>query len=302
MLTALYCTASAQFGLITRAQALASGLTPRQIGHRLRMGEWEEVAPGVYRIAGAPIVADTFLAAAVLSTGGAASHRSAAHRLGLVDRLPARPEITIPRTSSFRGAVDVHRPLDFTESDVAVVDRIRCTTPSRTLVDLGAVCSRNVVEIALHRVLRQNLVPFDDIVTQYFALARSGRSGCRSLGAVLFEYDPTMPPPDSKLESVLLRILRNAGLPAPTRQHKVTCCHEDFRIDVSYPEHRIAIEGDGFGVHIERRQFERDRARQNLLVLDGWLILRFTWRQLHGQPIHVAPQVRTALSQSRGGL
>jgi hypothetical protein len=34
-------------------------------------------------------------------------------------------------------------------------------------------------------------------------------------------------------------------------------------------------------------------------VLDGWLILRFTWRQLCRQPELVAAHVRAALATSR---
>ena len=51
-----------------------------------------------------------------------------------------------------------------------------------------------------------------------------------------------------------------------------------FRLDAAYPELMIFMEGDGFGVHSQRDPFEIDRSRQNLLVLAGWLPLRFTWR------------------------
>jgi very-short-patch-repair endonuclease len=256
------------------------------------------------RLAGAPQTAMTLLtvtalAVGILATDGAASHRSAAHRLSLVDRAPRPAEITVDRRVSYRGPLRVHRPLDFGARDVTMVDGLRCTTPPRTLVDLGAVCGTDVVEAAFHRALRLQLTSFDDVAAHYFALARSGRSGCRSIHEVLVAYDPSMPPAESTLETVLLRILRDAALPAPTRQFTVVVAGERFRIDVAYPELRIAIEDDGFGVHAAREQFERDRQRQNLLVLDGWLILRFTWRQLCRQPELVAAHVRAALATSR---
>ncbi len=62
--------------------------------------------------------------------------------------------------------------------------------------------------------------------------------------------------------------------------------------------HRLVIEGDGFGVHGGREAFESDRERQNLLVLDGWRILRFTWRQIVREPAWVAAQIRAALAGS----
>jgi very-short-patch-repair endonuclease len=299
MMTTLHRRASAQLGLLTRAQAIAAGLTRRQIAYRLHTGAWQLAAPGVYRLAGTPPDPDLPLLAAVLATGGAASHRSAAHRLGLLGRRPVRPEITVGRGRSHPGAAIVHRPLDFAPSDVCDVRGIACTTATRTLVDLGAVVGAAVVDDALHRALRLDLTTYDDVVARYFSLSRPGRAGCGPLRAVLLEHDPAMAPAESDLETLLLRILRDAGLPEPARQHEVVVHGERFRIDIAYPELRIAIEGDGFGVHTEREQFERDHARQNLLVLDGWLILRFTWRQLCTRPEWVAAQVSAARSQSR---
>lgn len=46
--------ASTQWGLINLCQALAAGLTLRQITARLASGKWERGAPRVYRLAGAP--------------------------------------------------------------------------------------------------------------------------------------------------------------------------------------------------------------------------------------------------------
>jgi very-short-patch-repair endonuclease len=42
--------------------------------------------------------------------------------------------------------------------------------------------------------------------------------------------------------------------------------------------------------------FESDRRRQNALVLEGWLVLRFTWRMLTEQPDLVVRSIQEALS------
>jgi very-short-patch-repair endonuclease len=65
---------------------------------------------------------------------------------------------------------------------------------------------------------------------------------------------------------------------------------------MAYPELRIAIEADGFAVHGTRPAFEDDRARQNRLMLAGWQVLRFTWRQVCRQPESVVDQLRTAVA------
>ena len=112
--------------------------------------------------------------------------------------------------------------------------------------------------------------------------------------SLLVARDPTLAPAESDLETLLFKILRHGGLPAPIRQHVVEIDGHCFYLDAAYPELMIFIEGDGFGVHSQRDPFERDRWRQNLLVVAGWLPLRFTWRRLCRAPDGVVSEVHAA--------
>jgi hypothetical protein len=112
--------------------------------------------------------------------------------------------------------------------------------------------------------------------------------------SLLVARDPTLAPAESDLETLLFKILRDGGLPAPVRQHVVEVGGQSFRLDAAYPELMIFIEGDGFGVHSQRNPFEIDRSRQNLLVLARWMPLRFTWRRLCRAPEGVLREVREA--------
>ena len=51
-------------------------------------------------------------------------------------------------------------------------------------------------------------------------------------------------------------------------------------LDVGFRRRRLAVEIDGREFHSDRKLFETDRWRQNALVLDGWRVLRFTWRMI----------------------
>jgi len=62
-------------------------------------------------------------------------------------------------------------------------------------------------------------------------------------------------------------------------------------IDFADPRLMIAIEVDGRAFHSDRRSFERDRERQNLLTLRGWVVLRFTWERLVNDPDGVIAEV-----------
>ena len=66
-------------------------------------------------------------------------------------------------------------------------------------------------------------------------------------------------------------------------------------IDFANVDLRIAIEVDGRAFHTDREAFERDRVRQNLLILRGWVVLRFTWERLISDPAGVIAEVRAAL-------
>ena len=55
----------------------------------------------------------------------------------------------------------------------------------------------------------------------------------------------------------------------------------------------VAIEGDSWTWHSTRKAHGRDCARYNLLVVDGWRVLRFTW-----EPVMLEqPYVRWVLGQ-----
>ena len=173
---------------------------------------------------------------------------------------------------------------------------IPCTNAARVLIDIGAV-RQDLVEPMFHSVLHRKLAEYDDIVARFYQVARKGRNGVGPLRAVLADYDAAMAPGESTLEVRLLEIIRQHGIKAPVRQHRVTVNGKNYRLDVAYPDEMLAIEGDGFGVHSEseRERFESDRERQNALVLLKWRPLRFTWRQIRQRSDYVADTISTAL-------
>ena len=55
-------------------------------------------------------------------------------------------------------------------------------------------------------------------------------------------------------------------------------------------------EVDGFAFHTDPETFERDRRKQNALVLAGYQVLRFTWLDLTEYPERVLALVQRAIS------
>ncbi|MGH9049252.1 MAG: endonuclease domain-containing protein [Acidimicrobiia bacterium] len=81
---------------------------------------------------------------------------------------------------------------------------------------------------------------------------------------------------ESGLEMRVLQAIVAAGLPEPVQQHWVDVGSRWRRIDLAYPELKLAIEVDGFGPHSHRSAFDADRARDNELEIIDWDRLHFT--------------------------
>jgi very-short-patch-repair endonuclease len=274
--TELSRLAAVQHGAFARGQAVALGVSSNGCDRRLAAGRWHATAhPGVYVL---PDFAPTWhqrLMAAVLAgpEGTVASHRAGAVLHGL--REPGVVEITVPIESNHRfPSTRVHRSRCCGEA--IALDGIQCTRVERTLVDLGAVVGDDAVESALEAALRQGLTTAARVRADLDRLARPGRRGVARLRRVLDRRRDGRPA-GSNLEVRMIQQLRAADLPDPVRQHEVRIAGEHYFIDLAYPERRVAIELDSREHHEGAEVFQRDRARQNDLVLAGWTILRFTW-------------------------
>jgi Transcriptional regulator, AbiEi antitoxin len=139
-----------QWGLVTRRQAEAAGVSPATLQRLSNEGVLERVGHGVYHLAGAPLPDHVPLRAAWLQLApdvlawertpeqGIVSHRSAAalYRLG---HLPADThEFTLPaRRQVRRPDVRVHRR-KLTEDEWIVLRGLPVTRPSRIAPDLLA--------------------------------------------------------------------------------------------------------------------------------------------------------------------
>jgi very-short-patch-repair endonuclease len=99
-------------------------------------------------------------------------------------------------------------------------------------------------------------------------------------------------PTRSTLERRFLSIMRQAGLPRPQVNHTIG----PYEVDFAWLEERVLVEVDGWHAHGHRLAFERDRARDAELAAMGYVVLRFTWRQLRESPLLVAARVAQALA------
>lgn len=102
--------------------------------------------------------------------------------------------------------------------------------------------------------------------------------------------------PWSAAERRCHRLLREAGVTGWKANHAVVVRGRRYYLDVAFPRLRLVLEIDGRLHEDERELFENDRRRQNDLVVEGWTVLRFTWRMLDENPEHVLALVAEAIA------
>jgi very-short-patch-repair endonuclease len=293
--TALLDLAARQHALVERTQANQIGFDDDLLHRRVLAGRLVRVFPGVYRVAGAQTSHEQLLLAACLAAGpgSAVSHRAAAHEWELAE-FPDLVEIVTPRAQwpRLRG-VRVHRSTDLRPDHVTVRHGFPITKPPRTLVDLGQSAPWAVAD-ALERGLTAKLFGLAAADVVLDDLGRKGRTGVGVLRQALDNRALGRDVPESLLEVRMARLIKRHGIPMPEYQHVVV---PGIRVDFAYPDRKIAIEVDGFGIHGTPAALSADLERQNRLVALGWIVLRFTWKQVVKQPDQVARTLLVTLAR-----
>ncbi|GAB0154478.1 endonuclease domain-containing protein [Marinobacterium sp. BA1] len=64
-----------------------------------------------------------------------------------------------------------------------------------------------------------------------------------------------------------------------------------YRADIYLPESQVIVEMDGFKYHRSKDAFQSDRMRQNLMVENGFHVLRFFTRQVFNELDMVITQI-----------
>jgi hypothetical protein len=291
-----------QHGVISRADAVAAGLSNRQIQCRTAAGLWIAVHPGVYRHASHPISPEQQILAAVLAAGpgAVASHQAAAYLWGLLSWREAgsRPAVTVRRPASPRArGFDVHRALELDWARVRHCKGIPCTDPLSTLASIGAINDGALVDCAIDRALAKRLVTMAAIQHELARRSRQGRRGVGVLRQRLATRGYIGVPHPSVLESRALAFLARHRIPVQ-RSEVVVGPDGEYRVDFSLVP-PVMLEVDGYVWHFSPEHQDRDHARRNHLKLCGIDLYVTNWRQLFRREADLAKLLRQATDRAR---
>ena len=119
-------------------------------------------------------------------------------------------------------------------------------------------------------------------------LARAGgRRGAAVLKAILAGYEEP-PRAQRELERQFFELCAAAGMDAPKTQVRLELPGGDVAFaDFVWLDRKLIVETDGHETHGTRRAFERDRRRDRRLMMLGYRVARFTWRDVEHRPDEV---------------
>jgi len=288
-----------QRGLVTLAQLHRVGVTRRGVQTRVERGELVPVNTKVFRH---PVVDPTWeqdILGAVLAAGPGAlvARRSAARLWGLSGARSSRVEVVVPRWTRRRlHTGQLIESTDLRRRDVAEVDGIPVTAVPRTLIDCAIKVGPARLAQMADDAVRRKLTTYEELLDRFVRLARRGRPGV-VLTRSLLEARLGVELGANDFEKMVLDIVTRHRLPTPVCQHPVILEGEKFFLDLAWPNAKRFVECDGWDAHGSPQALTSDLRRQNLLVLAGWVPLRFSWQTVRHHSGLVARQIAAALAQ-----
>jgi very-short-patch-repair endonuclease len=229
-----------------------------------------------------------------MPAAGVFSGRTAAHLFGAIQLtdVGAPVEVTVPPATPFGPVAGFRiRRAPLPASEVTVIAHRRCTSEVRTALDLARFEPMVEGIVALDVLLGRRIMRKQELETAVACLT-PGR-GTRQARHVIELADGRS---ESFPETRLRVLLARAGLVA-VPQYTVRDGAGNFvaRVDLAFPDQRIAIEYDG-AWHDEPGQLSRDRRRMNRLSATGWTVFFVTAVDMH-DPVALVARIRAFLTR-----
>lgn len=295
-----------QHGAATIEQLEAAGFGDWDRRRARAEGLLEKVGAHTYRSGLAPTSARDDLAALLIDCGAESAWASGPTAAALhgFDGFVLRPpfHVTVERGRNVqRVGHHIHTTVELPLIDRSIVDGMRVMSPVRSVIDLSRHSSVAELTVAIDCMLRDGGGSERLLHERAVALASRGRPGVRKVLAAI-EGAEVQRGAHSWLERRYLDLVAAAGLPRPEVQAVLSRSGDRLvRVDCHFAGTPVVVELLGYRWHRTQAQMSSDARRMNTLVLDGWVPVQFTYRQVVGTPSDVVSTTADALA-CHGGL
>ncbi|KUP96865.1 hypothetical protein [Thermobifida cellulosilytica] len=280
--------AAAQYGVISRSQALRHGVTGPQMRSLVRQGAWIPLRRDVYlvgehtpatergRLLAAVMAAQLALGPAAVASGPTAA------RLWRMRGLPpwsGEVHLTVPASLARHGGDGVVTHCWATDpAEVTTCGALRVTTPQRTLRDVLLGTDRDTAVCLLDSALNQGLVRAAELPA--LAAANAGRPGSLPSRPWWTLADGRARSP---LETRIRLVCVDGGVPPDSLRHPF----HDARgrlVAVGalwWEKHRLLVEAEERDLPDSAEVLRRARRRSALeLAVPGIRVVHFSWADL----------------------
>jgi hypothetical protein len=146
--------------------------------------------------------------------------------------------------------VKLHRSRTIGAPDIRVREGLPVTSPARALLDVApSLTDRDVERLLDEALFVRRILTFAEVDD---VLSRAGNHPGRARLARVAGNHTESTKTDSPPEETLLSLIHASGLAEPRLQMNVL----GYRLDLFWPELRLAVEVDAYGTHGSRARFE----------------------------------------------
>ncbi len=296
---ALTAISAPQYQVISRSQALASGMTKSALEHRLRAGgPWQRLLPGVFlTVTGTPTHEQRDMAALLYAGAGSLLTGSAALRLwGLRAPYTSMIDVLVPESRQRKsgGFVRIHVTVRMPKQ-VFIAGPLRFAPVARVVAD----AARSLDNLADVRALVAASVQQRKCTPAMLAAELEAGPTQRSAllrAAVADVFTGIRSSPEADLKD----LIRRAKLPAPQFNPPLYAGSVFLASpDAWWKDAGLAAEADSREYHLSPEDHERTLARDARMRAHGLNVLHFTPRQIRTQPAYVVATIKAALASAR---
>jgi len=260
-----------QWGVVTRQQLTAIGLSANGVAGWIRTKRIVRVHRGVYAYGHDRLTIEGRWLAAVLTCGPGArlSHRSGAALWEIRQSGGGLIDVTVPSRAGriSRTGIRVHRSGRLSADEVTERHGIPVTAVARTLLDLADVLDTQALRRAVTEAEYRNLYDHASLIA--VVERNPGRRTKKLLSAAT---EGRLHRTRSPLEDRFLRFKDRYGVEEPESNVWI----EGYEVDLLWRTVGLAVELDGLDAHATRAAVRRDREKDRALWRIGVRVMRLT--------------------------
>jgi very-short-patch-repair endonuclease len=274
-------TALERLGGVAEAGVLERASSRGRVRVALARGRIIRDANGRYALPGA----DEALRAANRLSGVLCLDSAVRHHGWKLKQQPVRPSVAVPRNRKVdperrRGVQVLY--VDLAEQDAAGP----ATAPLRTVMDCAARLPFDEALTIADSALRAGAVSKAELLTAALAMPARYRARCLRVAAHA----------DGRADNPFESVLRAIALDVPGLDLEPQVWLDDHRrADLVDESLGLVVEAESFEFHGRREHLKRDCERYNRFVLDGWMVVRFSWEHVMLRPSYVDFVLRSAV-------